>query len=141
VKGQPVRFIQGHGKRGKKVPTVSAAQTTHGKSRTPEYGAYLAAKARCMNILNDAYADYGGRGIEFRFTSFEQFFAEVGLRPSPAHSLDRKNNDGHYEPGNVRWATLSEQNNNQRKVRAIQNFTDEEILAEYVRRNLGSRSL
>ena len=59
------------------------------------------------------YANYGGRGIKFLFTSFEQFFAELGPRPK-GKSVDRINNDGHYEPGNVQWATRSEQRKNQR---------------------------
>lgn len=80
-------------------------------SRTPEYQAYLSAKKRCLN-LEDKH--YGGRGIEFRFKSFAEFFAELGPRPSPQHSLDRKNNDGNYEPGNCRWATKSEQMKNRR---------------------------
>jgi hypothetical protein len=65
--------------------------------------------------------NYGARGIRFLFTSFEEFFAELGPRPEGKDangkalcSLDRKNNDGHYQPGNVRWATASEQRSNQR---------------------------
>lgn len=134
IKGQPIRFIHGHHNRGKKCPAVSISLTKHGMSRTPEYGAYLAAKQRCTNSKDDAWPDYGGRGIEFRFTSFEQFFAEIGPRPSLKHSLDRKENDGHYELGNVRWATMREQNLNCRKTRALQNFTDKEIEEEYMRR-------
>jgi hypothetical protein len=59
------------------------------------------------------YRYYGGRGIKFLFTSFEQFLAELGPRPS-GMSLDRIENDGNYEPGNVRWATRSEQVQNRR---------------------------
>jgi len=86
-----------------------------------EIRAYYAAEARCTDLLNPAREDYGGRGIQFLFTSFEQFFAEIGSRPEgkllngrALYSLDRINNDGNYEPGNVRWATQEEQNNNQR---------------------------
>lgn len=80
------------------------------KSKSPEYRVYCRAKQRCRS--NDK--NYGGRGIEFRFNSFDEFFAEIGRRPSSEHSIDRINNDGHYEPGNVRWATLSEQARNKR---------------------------
>lgn len=87
---------------------------THGKSETPEFKAYNAAYQRCTNQNLRCYKNYGGRGIEFRFSSFEQWWAELGPRPSAKHSIDRIDNDGHYEPGNVRWATGSEQIRNQR---------------------------
>lgn len=95
-----------------------ATNVTHGQSFagriTPEYRAYSLAKGRCSNTNTPNFKDYGGRGIEFRFASFEAFFAEVGKRPSDRHSLDRIDNFGHYEPGNVRWATRKEQNANRR---------------------------
>lgn len=82
--------------------------------QTPEHKAYCHAKERCNNPNVKNYSHYGGRGIEFRFTSFDQFFSELGKRPSKEHSLDRINNNGHYEVGNVRWATRSQQVNNRR---------------------------
>jgi hypothetical protein len=89
-------------------------RSTHGAIHTPEYWAYKGAKGRCTNPRNRSYKDYGGRGIEFRFTSFQEFLKAVGYRPSPLHSLDRIENDGHYEPGNVQWATKEHQANNRR---------------------------
>lgn len=87
----------------------------HGMSGTSEYQAYAQAKSRCTAPTHRAWGEYGGRGIEFRFNSFEEFIEHIGLKPSPEHSLDRyPNNDGHYEKGNVRWATESEQNLNRR---------------------------
>jgi hypothetical protein len=75
------------------------------RSRTPEYRAYSDAKSRCQNPNHQHYKLYGGRGTEFRFTSFAEFFAAVGgRRPSPKHALSRQNTDGHYEVGNIRWA-------------------------------------
>lgn len=82
---------------------------------TPELRAFNSARTRCKNEHSAVYAYYGGRGIEFRFTSFDEFFEELGERPTAAHSLDRINNNGHYEKGNVRWATAKEQQNNRRK--------------------------
>lgn len=91
---------------------VSAAHTTHGAARhghkSPEYRSYTNARTRCTNPKCKDFKHYGGRGIEFRFTSFEQFFAEVGQRPA-GMTLDRIRVDGHYEPGNVRWADAREQ--------------------------------
>lgn len=75
--------------------------------RSPEEVAYHSAKQRCTNPKHPHYARYGGRGIEFRFASFKEFIAVIGLRPSPEHELDRENNDGHYEASNVRWVTGS----------------------------------
>ena len=62
-------------------------------------------KERCTRVDNPRYDRYGGRGIEFRFRSFEEFFNHIGSRPSEEHQLDRIENDGHYEIGNVRWVT------------------------------------
>ncbi len=94
---------------------------THGESvATPEYGVFASAKNRCVNSNAPNFRNYGGRGIEFRFTSYEQFIEHLGHRPSAKHSLDRyPDNDGHYEPGNVRWATAKEQARNTRTNRLI----------------------
>ena len=80
-----------------------------GMSDTVEYSTYRRAKNRCRHKNNASYERYGKRGIKFLFTSFEEFFEDVGLRPSNEYSLDRINNDGNYEKGNVRWATIKEQ--------------------------------
>ena len=77
------------------------------------WGSYRAAQNRCSNTRHQNYAAYGGRGIKFLFASFEQFISEVGPRIEGT-TLDRINNDGNYEPGNVRWATKSEQARNRR---------------------------
>ena len=82
---------------------------------TPEYAAWHAINQRCKNQKCKAYKNYGGRGIEVRLGSFEEFLAEVGLRPSPELSIDRINNDGHYEKGNLRWATRKQQCANSRR--------------------------
>jgi hypothetical protein len=81
--------------------------------RTSEYRAYQGAKDRCTNPNSKKWKDYGGRGILFLFDSFEQFLAELGPKPL-GRSLDRINTDGHYTPGNVRWATPYEQTHNRR---------------------------
>lgn len=83
-----------------------------------ERGSYHAARQRCVNRRDARYADYGGRGIEFRFKSFLEFFAVLGPRPAGL-VLDRKDNEGHYEAGNVRWTTRSESQRNQRKRRFV----------------------
>lgn len=105
---------------------------------TPEYMAYAAAKRRCNNPHNRSYRWYGARGIKFRFRSFLEFLKDVGNRPSKSHSLDRINNDAHYEKGNLRWATKKQQAQNRRKFKmtVITNFSDAELVAEIKRRKL-----
>jgi len=87
-------------------------------SRTsPEYYAWHAMKARCYDQRAKSYKHYGGRGISVCqewLDSFDDFYLHVGPKPTPKHSLDRINSDGNYEPGNVRWATELEQQNNRR---------------------------
>jgi hypothetical protein len=85
-----------------------------GYRQTPEYWAFRSAKQRCTDPALRQYKDYGGRGIQFRFADFNEFFAELGPR-SEGMELDRINNDGHYERGNVRWTTRSQQMRNKRQ--------------------------
>lgn len=76
------------------------------------YWAYRGALQRCTDRNHHSFPDYGGRGIQFRFRDFQHFAAVLGPPPSRDHSVDRKDPQGHYEPGNVRWATREEQANN-----------------------------
>lgn len=94
---------------------------THGDSRSPEYLVWNAMRGRCLNPKNPAYIHYGARGIGIcpRWLSYENFLADMGRRPSPAHELDRRDNDGDYEPGNCRWATHKEQTRNTRRNRIV----------------------
>lgn len=94
---------------------------THGRSKSPEFRSWDGAIQRCNNPKNKRYDDYGGRGINVYqpwADSFSAFFAYLGPRPSGT-TLDRINNDGNYEPGNVRWATKKEQYANQRHTKRI----------------------
>lgn len=78
-------------------------------------------KQRCFNPRNAYYDDYGGRGISVDpawSKSFDVFFAYVGPRP-PGTTLDRIDVNGHYQPGNVRWATPEVQANNTRRSRLL----------------------
>ena len=82
---------------------------------TKEYRAWADMRRRCNNPNRPQYARYGGRGIKVcdRWqTSFADFYADVGPAPSKEHILDRVDNDGNYEPGNVRWASARDSTNN-----------------------------
>ena len=90
---------------------------THGRSRTKIYRIYHAMLNRCYRSADQAYKNYGGRGItvcdRWR-SSFEAFLGDMGERPSGL-TLDRRNNDGNYSPDNCRWASREEQRRNQRE--------------------------
>ena len=102
---------------------VSESHTIHGHYGTPTYNVWSNILERCNNPNHKAYNNYGGRGIkvceQWRF-SYLNFLRDVGERPSLQHSIDRfPNNDGDYEPGNVRWATVKQQGRNRRTNRMI----------------------
>lgn len=97
-----------------KREAVATRSRTHGMTGTAEYIAYREARARCRNKKNPKWKYYGARGIKFKFSSFEEFLVAVGKKPDPALVLDRIDNDGHYEAGNLRWATMSQSNLNRR---------------------------
>jgi hypothetical protein len=117
---------------------IGKSNTTHGQSsnETAEYRAWRSMIQRCHSPSHKQYALYGGRGIyvcdRWR-KSFEAFFADMGKRHSPKHSLDRIDNDKGYAPGNCRWATQQTQSNN----RGSNNFVDVDgqrmTLAEAIR--------
>lgn len=105
-------------KREVSANNMKVVATTHGMHNTPEYFRWMSMKLRCYCKTHFAYHRYGGRGItvcDRWLHSFENFIADIGERPSTKHSLDRVNNDGNYEPNNVRWATAKEQANNRTK--------------------------
>lgn len=114
--------IHGHRPRGKKRPT---------------YAAWCSAKERCYNARHKKYPLYGGRGVRMcdRWrASFESFLADMGERPGACYSLDRfPNKEGNYEPGNCRWATISEQNSNKRTNTFITHGGETRTLSEWSR--------
>jgi hypothetical protein len=112
--------------------TAAKRFRAHGMSGVREYVSYCSAKSRCTNPNAVGFANYGGRGVQFRYSSFEQFFADLGERPE-GMSLERIDNDGHYEPGNCRWATRLQQNNNQRRNRKVTAFGRTRTLAWWSR--------
>jgi hypothetical protein len=84
------------------------------QKNNPEMRAWNDAKQRCINPNNRRYKDYGGRGIEFHLNTWRDLILLIGPRPSNKYSLDRIDNNGHYEKGNIRWATRKQQMQNRR---------------------------
>lgn len=94
-------------------PTKEKAKLRCFQVAHPEFCAVDAAKQRCTNPNNPQYRNYGARGIECRIT-YKELLAAIGPRPSSLYSLDRIDNDGHYEASNLRWATHKQQMTNRR---------------------------
>lgn len=104
------------------IPNVKHGGVLGGK-KTPEYKAWEAMKARCLNRNNSRFDSYGGRGItvcDRWLHSFENFLADVGMRPSARHSLDREKNHLGYSPENCRWALPHTQMTNRSVTRFVE---------------------
>lgn len=101
----------------REAPQRSKKNLKHGRYQTPEYLAWSAMKQRCLNPNYHHFENWGGRGItvcQRWIDSFEAFFADMGERPSPKHSLDRRNNNGNYNKRNCRWSISKDQAINRR---------------------------
>lgn len=98
---------------------IAMHNVTHGQHKTAIYNIWKAIKQRCLNPKNSAYKYYGARGIKIHesWMVFQQFYKDVGPRPEHPErlTLDRIDNDGNYEPGNVRWVTHKENCQNRSK--------------------------
>lgn len=102
----------------------------HGMWKTRTFRIYNGAKFRCENQQGASWHKYGARGIKFLWTSFSEFYKEMGDVPK-GKTLDRINNDGNYEPGNCRWATPKEQARNRRSNHVICRESECRTLTEW----------
>lgn len=94
---------------------------THGLTRgckgkmPPEYNAWKGARRRCTDSEDVQFHNYGGRGIKMCqrwMESYANFLSDMGPKPDPSYTIERKNSNGDYEPSNCKWATTSEQARN-----------------------------
>jgi hypothetical protein len=109
---------------------AARANTTHGMSGHPYYHCWVAMMYRCYNPKAQNYANYGGRGIgvyeSWHDAGVFLTWLDANLGPRPAgFSLDREDNNGNYEPGNVRWADKNTQLKNKRTVASLQAQIDD----------------
>lgn len=108
-----------------RIESTKISNSTHHKSRTPEYEIYCGILSRCFNKKNARYPLYGKRGIKVSQRwlgrkGFINFLEDVGYRPSSKHSIERIKNDKSYSPGNCCWATQKQQCRNKRTNRIVE---------------------
>lgn len=115
---------------------ASEERTTHGLGKPPEYNVWHKMRRRCEDPENIDYAYYGGRGITVceRWLAFENFYADMGPRPTPDHQIDRIDNSGNYEPANCHWTTRIVNCNNRRDNVQIEWNGESLTIPEWARR-------
>lgn len=114
--------------------TRNRAGAKYSMPDSPEVYVWRSMHFRCSNPSAQNYERYGGRGIKVcqRWDDFESFLADMGPRPSPQHSLDRKDNSKGYEPGNVHWTTADHQARNRRSSFVVTAFGRTASLADFI---------
>jgi hypothetical protein len=126
----------------KRVELQSAKVRRHGETHTPTWKTWQSMRQRCSNPEDSSYQRYGGRGIsvcERWDSSYENFVTDMGKRPR-GKTIERKNNNGNYEPDNCVWATGVEQGSNKRNNRLLTFKGETHTVAEWTRRLGGKRS-
>lgn len=133
-----------------RAESVRYSNRTHGATANgkieKEFMVWCTMRARCMNPKNSDYKFYGARGISVckRWLKYVNFIADMGHRPSPLHTLERRDNNGGYKKSNCFWATRAQQAQNKRNVRLtmrlatrIRKLRDQGARISYVARSLG----
>lgn len=116
------------------------ARVVHGdcsrKGKAREFQVWVNMRRRCTDPLDAGFERYGGRGIRIctRWSSYANFIADMGRMPTPKHTIERKNNDGNYEPSNCVWATRLDQANNRRSNHVLTHGGETLTIAQWSRR-------
>lgn len=127
-----------HWKRWFRHGSTKTTRSYHGGTGTPEYITWSGTKNRCFNKNDVDYPYYGGRGIKvcerwLGVNGFSNFLEDMGERPTPKHTLDRKDNDGNYEPSNCKWETRLTQANNTRQNHILEFNGRKQTIAQWAR--------
>lgn len=128
---------------GGRTKSCGCSTRSHGRAGTPEYVAWQSMRRRCATPSTTSFEHYGGRNIRVcaRWRKFENFYADMGKRPSPQHSLDRINNNGPYSPKNCRWADRKTQARNRRDNRLLTHRGETLCLTDWCERLRVNREL
>ena len=115
---------------------VRDRSTKHGLRKTAEYGVWSRMRRRCQKTRDKEYKNYGGRGISVcteweGVNGFVTFLHDMGSKPSPAHSIERIDNNSGYYKENCKWATPAEQVRNRRCTRFIEHGGKKLTLQEF----------
>lgn len=125
-----------HLKSGSSTGCSKEVNVTHGMSYKAEYRSWRGMKNRCYKKNVSEYENYGGRGIavcDRWLESFENFYEDMGNKPTSKHTLDRIDNNGNYCPENCRWANYTEQANNNRHNRIVTIDGKSKLVADWAR--------
>lgn len=131
--GVEKEIITGNLINNKSTQCKDCYQLIHGRHGTSEYNIWQGLKSRCQVPTDPAYPSYGGRGITVceRWMAFENFYEDMGNRPSKEYSLDRVDNNGPYSKDNCRWATRKQQARNRRTTLRVWFNGEEKPLKEW----------
>lgn len=118
---------------GRPTSCTTCAKKTHGLSKTYLGTTFRGIKRRCDDPRATGYQNYGARGIKCLLNSPQEILDDIGHRPSKTHTIDRIKNNGHYEKGNIRWATKLEQGANKRTNKYIELAGRKMIINDWAR--------
>ena len=124
----------------RRISSAKKSFTTHGytvgKNLHPTYKTWRGIRNRCLVTTNPKFSRYGGRGIKIckRWMDFKNFLADMGVKPTPQHSIERINNNGNYSPKNCKWATTAEQSRNRRSNIWLEFKGEKMICADWAKR-------